>query len=52
MDSLGLGEWTGEVQDAIEKQRLESGLRDGADEKYEFRFGHTDYGLLEGTIGS
>lgn len=44
-------EWIGNVQDDVEKQRLEGG-EDEVDEKYEFCFGHVDYGLLEGTIGS
>ena len=52
MDSPGLCERTGDVQGAVEKQRLEWGVRDGVDEKYGFHLGHADYGLLEGTIGS
>lgn len=52
VDSPGLCEQTGDVQDAVEKQRLEWGVRDGVGEKYGFHLGHADYGLLEGTIGS
>lgn len=44
-------EWMGDIQDNIEKRRLQWGWG-WVDEKYEFHFGHVDHRLLEGTIGS